>query len=102
MALDPKDWGTLAAFSRSTHALLHWVSIVVVRQDAQLSLGRPPDFDDSRVVSWGHLTLEDARHLVERGPNSEPVDQLDLEQTFVHAGEPLIVTFYYHDPARGY
>ena len=102
MTLDSKDWGTLAAFSRSTRSLLDWVSIAISREDAQLALGRPPDFDDSHVVSWGHISLEEARQLVEREPNSASLDQHDLEQAFFHSSEPQVVTLYYRESARGY
>ena len=103
MSLDHKDWATLAAFSRPGNALLDSIDLVVSREDAQSALGRAPDFEDSRVVSWGRLTLEECARLVALEPDPEfHAETLAILQGFFDAVGPPIVTLYYADPHRGY
>lgn len=103
MTLDSNGWGTLAAFSRSSHALVAWISLAVPRVDAQLALRRPPDFDDSHVVSWGHLTCEEAEQLVALEPASDLcAETLALARSLFAATDAPIVTLYYQDSRRGY
>lgn len=102
MSLDHESWGTLAAFGPE-HALVRSTDLVVSREDACATLGRDPDFQDQRTVSWGRVSLEEAHRLASREPDAEldVQERLALVRELYGSTPGCIVTLYYTDPRRG-
>ena len=103
VSLDSKDGGTLAAFSRPRNSLVYWTDLFISRENARAALGRAPDFEDTRVVSWGRISLDEAERLLRlcTDPEFQAEILADLRELSGAVGS-TIVTFYYADPYRVY
>ena len=103
VSLDSKDGGTLAAFSRPRNSLVYWTDLFISRENARAALGRAPDFEDTRVVSWGRISLDEAERLLRlcTDPEFQAEILADLRELSGAVGS-TIVTLYFADPYRVY
>jgi hypothetical protein len=99
----PNDGGTLAAFSRPRNSLVYWTDLFISRENARAALGRAPDFEDTRVVSWGRISLDEAERLLRlcTDPEFQAEILADLRELSGAVGS-TIVTLYFADPYRVY
>jgi hypothetical protein len=102
MDLDYRQWGTLASFDL-THCLVAQTDVVVSREDAEAALGRGPDFQDTHMVSWARLTIEDAARVlaIEQDPASREGRSRLLDEIYP-SGDATNLVLYYADPYREY
>lgn len=56
--------GTIAVVDRATRALATQMCVYVPCTVARDALGRGPDFEDSEIISWGNLTIDEARLVI--------------------------------------
>jgi hypothetical protein len=102
MSLDYKLWGTIASFRRPGNDMLAHMDLVAARVDAQATLRRSPDYEDSHITSWGRLSLDEVERLVALEPDPDGhADSLALVRE-LFAAPGAIVSLYYADPSRGY
>jgi hypothetical protein len=101
MSYDAWKWGNLAVFGPG-NTLVGYMEIFVSREDANIAIGRPPDYDDSHTVSWGRVTIEEATHLVSLEPDPEcHAEELKRVHELFIAVDAPIGTLYYVDTHRG-
>lgn len=102
MGLDYKQWGRLASFDPK-HCLVAQTDVVVSREDAAVALGRGPDYEDTHMVSWSRLTVEDASRVlaIEENPASAE-ERARLLDEICPPGEATNLALYYADPHREY
>ena len=102
MALDWKEWGTIAALAGPDMVVAQWADLVVSCDDAIKIMHRDPDYRDSTITSWGRVTLDEARRLAALGPEEEFREEtLGLIDELFASAELQAVTVYYPDPYRG-
>lgn len=102
MSYDAWKWGNFAVFGPG-NTLVGYMEIFVSREDANIAIGRPPDYDDSHTVSWGRVTIEEATRLVsllEPDPEYQAETLKSVLDLFAAADGP-IATLYYTDPYHG-
>jgi hypothetical protein len=96
MTLDPGVFGTIAAVDLNRRTLIDSIAIAVHVSRVRAVLGRAADFEDERIVSWGHLTRDEVLSLAaceqDEGDRAELLLELDhlLSRT-----ERFAITLYY-------
>ncbi|MDP3278245.1 MAG: hypothetical protein Q8Q09_23865 [Deltaproteobacteria bacterium] len=100
MTLNYKQWGCLASFD-STLCLVAWTDVVVSREDAEVALGRDPDFEDAHMVSWAQLSVEDASRVlaIEEDP-AFAEECAKLLDELCPSREATSLVLYFADPYR--
>jgi hypothetical protein len=107
--LERWEAGTIAAVSVRSRALVAVCRVRVRLPLARFAVTRPPDYQDSRLVSWGNLTQAEAMTLVSREQDdAERAEKLEyLVEMFTRGGPVLmrdqavvanIFTLHYHLP----
>lgn len=100
MTPDYKQWGWLASFD-PTHCLVALTSVVVSREDAEVALGKGPDFEDTHMVSWARLTIEEASRVLAIEENPESAEGCaQLLDEICPPREATNLVLYYTDPYR--
>jgi hypothetical protein len=94
--------GRIAVIHMRSHALVGSLELDVSSERARAVLGRPPDIDDPRIVSWGNITPEEAGLVLqceEDGPLR--AELLDDVRRLLFKGDEVQSTLYYCDSYHG-
>lgn len=102
MEVNINNIGTIAAVDRHSHALVDSMEVFVPLSEAMAALGRPPGYQDARIVSWGHLTHAEAKRVTLREADENAAMELREEADRLFAGEGTsLFTLYYTISSHG-
>ena len=93
----------LLGIDRSTQNLISEIEFFLNRTELRAVFGRTPDVDDKNMLSWGAVTIAEAKRLAMHEEHeefrAETLDEIvELYATFPDA----LFSVYLCDPYRGY
>lgn len=95
------EFGAIFAINLDRRALIDSTEIAVHISQARAALGRAPDIEDDRIVSWGYLTRDELLSLAACEEDERDRELLLLEiDDLLSGAEPRAITLYYSNDGQ--
>jgi hypothetical protein len=94
--------GTLAVVDGRRRVVVKLVEVFVSAGTAAATSVRPPDFEDSRIISWGSVTRDEAVRVIScEHDDSVSTSVLDELEPFFSSAEATVVPLFFRKSYDG-